>query len=761
MKIALITNELAPYRTPVFSRLAATPGIELHIFTCIEREPNRFWTYPPMNCGTTILKERMYTFRRRYIHSNFDVVSGLARFGPDVVVTDGFNPTHLYAFCYAQRHNLPHVAMTDGTDMSEKTLTFMHRVVRRFVFSRSQAFVSASHGGMRLHLGYGVPKEKCFTSCLCVDNESFARGAQAAAKTHDFMFCGRFEAVKNPLFALKVAVATAKRLGRKTSILFVGSGSLEDKTKAAAAACAEWVDATFFGFAAQDQLPALYGSARLFLFPSSWDPWGVVANEACASGLPVIVSPFAGAADELIQDGRNGFICELNVETWAIKAESLLCDAEEYRRQSEASRRIVRGYSFDKAAAGLAAACQYALSGRPGEIPAAVAAPRPKVLIVERQLLNYRMAFYNCLRGMLERDGIELQLLVGEGTPAEKRKKNEVSLGWSIHIPTHYLPGTSLCWQPFGRYAKDADLVIVMHENKILYNLWLMLAARPKRLAFWGHGANLQSDNPDGFKERFKRWTVKKVDWWFAYTDSSAALVAKAGFPAQRTTVVQNAVDTEEMIRLCGEVSAAQCRLKRREWGLGDGPVGLYLGSLYKEKRLDFLLAAAALIRSSLPDFQLLVVGAGPEQHTIEQAAAAHPWIHYLGPLQGNRKAEALVLADVLMNPGLVGLGILDSFASGTPMFTTDCGLHSPEISYLAPGHNGVMTNDDVHDYAAAIVATLRDARYLESLGQAALASASQYTVENMAARIRSGILACLDAPRFGKHRKFTEKGLA
>lgn len=369
---------------------------------------------------------------------------------------------------------------------------------------------------------------------------------------------------------------------------------------------------------------------------------------------------------------------------------------------------------------------------------------RPKVLIVERQLLEYRLAFYEDLRHVLTTEGIELQLLIGDGTPDEAKKKNEIHIDWAIRIPTHYLFGTSLCWQPFGQYAKDADLVIVMHENKILYNLWLMSFGRPKRLAFWGHGCNMQSGHPNGLKERFKRWTINKVDWWFAYTKSSASVVAKAGFPSRRTTVVENAVDTKTLARLCGEISPDDCQKKREELALGSGPIALYLGSLYREKRLDFLLDAAFKIRQRIPDFQLLVAGAGPEQEQIELAARHYPWIHYLGPVKAREKAVALVLADVILNPGLVGLGILDSFASGTPMFTTDCGLHSPEISYLTSGKNGVMTSDDVDVYADTVGKTLGQPDTLSSLSKGARMSAPHYTISNMVDLTRNGIRSCL-----------------
>jgi glycosyltransferase involved in cell wall biosynthesis len=746
LKIAIVTNLIAPYRAPIYSQIARRFGVHLHVFLCADREPNRQWDLPPLDFDFTVLQGRYSTLNDRYVHNNLDVFDKLRIFSPDVIVTDGFNPTHLYAFFYALARNIPHVSMTDGTLESEKHLSFMHRGVRRFVYSKSKAFISASRGGETLFEHYGVTSDRCFTSCLCIDNEKFRIDHQAQKKQFDFIFCGRLESVKNPLFAIEVCVQLAKRLHRKVRILFVGSGDLEEEVKAAAKLFPGLIEAEFYGFAAQDQLPELYQSARLFLFPSLWDPWGVVANEACAAGLPVIVSPLAGVANELVRDGENGFICELDVKLWADKAEYLLTHPESYRIFSERSRSLVSQYNFENAAVGLVAAAQFAMSPAARKPMKNPIKSKPRVVIVERQLLQYRVGFYNRLRARLQEEGIELQLLIGTGTPEEEKKMDQVVLDWAIQIPTRYLFGSKLCWQPFGAYARDADLVIVMHENKIIYNLWLLSFGRPKRLAFWGHGKNMQSDKPDGWKERFKRWTVNKVDWWFAYTESSAELVTQAGFPRECTTVVENAIDTEEMTAFCKQVTSAVCQRKRDELKLGDGPIALYLGSLYKEKRLDFLLNAAYRIREQIPNFQLLVVGAGPDQVVIENAAAEHSWIHYLGPLQDKNKAVALVLADVMLNPGLVGLGILDSFASGTPMFTTDCGLHSPEISYMTPGKNGIITRDDVNDYADTVVSVLKQPEAIARLSNGALLSAPRYTVENMAERILNGICSCLSA---------------
>ena len=59
------------------------------------------------------------------------------------------------------------------------------------------------------------------------------------------------------------------------------------------------------GFKAYDELPVYYALANAFVHASTTEQWGLVVNEAIASGLPVIVSNRCGCAPELVNG--NGF----------------------------------------------------------------------------------------------------------------------------------------------------------------------------------------------------------------------------------------------------------------------------------------------------------------------------------------------------------------------------------------------------------------------------------------------------------------------
>ena len=370
-----------------------------------------------------------------------------------------------------------------------------------------------------------------------------------------------------------------------------------------------------------------------------------------------------------------------------------------------------------------------------------------KVLIVQRRMTHYREPLFEALRQELAARDIDLLVAYGAGTQEESKKKDGGALAWARPLPTRYALGGRLCWQPFEIPA-DVDLVVVTLENKLIFNLLVQFGPRSCRLALWGHGGNLQG-NPSSLRERFKRFVARRADWWFGYTDVSVPLIVRSSFAAERITVLNNTVDTTEMAAMRARVDEVRTERLRAELGLAGAQVGIYVGSLYAEKRIDLLLDAALAIRQRLPGFELLIVGGGPLAEDVVHFCGEHPWAKYLGVRKGQDKVDAMALARVTLNPGLVGLGILDTFVCGVPMVTTDCGLHSPEIAYLANDENGMMTANDPAAYVEAVCRVLIDDALHARLVSGCAHSAARYSLDNMVSRFADGIEQCLAAPRY------------
>lgn len=364
LRLAMVTNIPAPYRLPVYEILAKDPGLNFCAFFCSGREPDREWDLQQTGVKQVYFKEKFLTYKNRFIHINPDAWACLSRFKPDVVVTTGFNPTFLVAYLYAKVHRIKHVAMTDGTLYTESfLLSAVHRWVRRWVYAGTEAFIGASEGSFQLYEQYGIARQRMFQSHLCANNDAFFVSAPDSRR-FDFVFSARFVPGKNPLFAMEVAEAVAKRLGRRTSLLMLGSGELAHALEGKAREMQEWLDVEFAGFVKQAELPALYASARIFLFPTQIDTWGVVANEACAAGVPVLVTPMAGVAGDLVVDGVNGRVLPLELEAWCEAACDLLQDEVKRQAWADASVSAVRRFSYLNAAVGIADAVRFAMGER-------------------------------------------------------------------------------------------------------------------------------------------------------------------------------------------------------------------------------------------------------------------------------------------------------------------------------------------------------------------------------------------------------------
>ena len=372
-----------------------------------------------------------------------------------------------------------------------------------------------------------------------------------------------------------------------------------------------------------------------------------------------------------------------------------------------------------------------------------------RVVICQHRLLHYRLGLFDRLRTACAKLGVDLHLVHGQASRREAFKKDEGFLPWAHKMQNHFweVGARDLVWQPFPADLRDADLVVVMQENRILSNYPLLLGRlwSPRRVAYWGHGVNFQSDAPSGLREKWKQMMLQRVDWWFAYTETTAEIVRRAGYPQERITCLDNAIDNEAFERDLASVTDAQLQTMRVEINAPEGaPVGLFCGSLYSDKRLDYMIEAADRIHAALPAFRLVVIGDGPGAGEIRAAAETRPWLKWLGVRKGQEKAAWFRLADVVINPGAVGLHVLDSFCSGTPMMTTAESRHGPEVAYLQDGVNGLVVHGGSDNYADAVIALFNDRSRLEAIKQAALRDARHYTLDNMVERFADGIERCV-----------------
>jgi glycosyltransferase involved in cell wall biosynthesis len=277
-----------------------------------------------------------------------------------------------------------------------------------------------------------------------------------------------------------------------------------------------------------------------------------------------------------------------------------------------------------------------------------------------------------------------------------------------------------------------------------VFHLWSAIGLR--KFALWGHGRNVQVHDTNPMAEFLKKRLLGCCDWWFAYTTETKAYLEAAGVPGSKITPVQNAANDMALIEAADRITPEQVEQARRRLGIRGRNIALFIGSLYPEKRLPFLIEAARQLRGRVDDFELLVVGAGPEEPLVREACASSPFIHFVGPATGGEKLVYFRLAKLVLMPGLVGLASADAINFGVPLVTIQLPYHSPEIAYVKDGVNGAILAETTSpaEYANAVAAYLRDDPARDRLRAGCLQERYRYTAEVMAHRFATGVRQCL-----------------
>jgi glycosyltransferase involved in cell wall biosynthesis len=372
---------------------------------------------------------------------------------------------------------------------------------------------------------------------------------------------------------------------------------------------------------------------------------------------------------------------------------------------------------------------------------------RPVVALVQRVLPHYRIPFFSGLHRRLAESGISLRLIYGQEYPDTVPRTVECPEEWCRRISNRYMrfAGTELVWQPCLAEIEDADLVVVEQANRLAANVPILLGRRKRRrrVAYFGHGRN--GNRAAGLPGKLStRLFLPRVDWWFAYTGLSAVQVEATGFPPDRITTVNNTIDTESFRESLASVSEGDMAAIADGLCIRGENIVLFCGGLDGAKRLDFLLQACLELRRRIPDFHAIIIGDGPSGRPARTAAASHPWIHFTGALFGAARAPYFRMAGALLMPGPVGLAIVDSFAATTPVITTDIPWHGPEIAYLEPGVNGIMTSDSLSGYVDAVAGFLKSEELRNRLAHGCRESARRYTMSAMVERFATGVEQCL-----------------
>ena len=172
----------------------------------------------------------------------------------------------------------------------------------------------------------------------------------------DFLIVARLIEKKNLGFALRAYAEWTLTAAHPRKLRIIGYGHLEPALRALAGELGIADRVVFMGVAESAQVCQAMRNALCLILPSTEEQFGFVVIEALALGLPVLVSANAGAVDELIDNGVNGWIIDPYRPEALIAAMALL-DRDEtvWTRTSEAANATAERGDVRHFVAGVAA----------------------------------------------------------------------------------------------------------------------------------------------------------------------------------------------------------------------------------------------------------------------------------------------------------------------------------------------------------------------------------------------------------------------
>lgn len=380
-RLAVLTSHPIQYQAPLFRALAARPELDLHVYFC-----SRWGAEPYQDPGfqirlswdTPLLQGYRYTFLRNlsfcprsagFLRTvNPGIGASILQSKFDALLIHGWAlTTNWLAWAIAAARCVPLLLRGETNGLAEPAgvKRTAKRIALKAFFSQVAGFLAIGTNNANFYKSYGVREERIFWTPYAVDNDFFMeRGRRLAGQKrflHEkegilpdlpvILFCGKLIEQKRPFDLLKAFASLEGYL--KASLIFVGDGPLRAEMEHFIADH-RLANVHFLGFRNQTELAACYAMADVLVLPSSFEPWGLVLNEAMCFGLPVITSDQVGAAADLVRHGANGFIYPVgDVQTLASCLRRMVEDDQACRVMGQNSLTIISKWGLEESVQGV------------------------------------------------------------------------------------------------------------------------------------------------------------------------------------------------------------------------------------------------------------------------------------------------------------------------------------------------------------------------------------------------------------------------
>lgn len=351
MRVLYLTNVPAPYRVSFFNEWGQYCDLTVLFEKRTSDERDKSWSnYTFENFKGIFLKGKAINTDTAIC---FEVIKYIKSEKYDKIICDNFSsPTGIIAIEYMRLLGRRFYLESDG-GFPKGGKGFKEKF-KKHIISGAEGYFSTANELDKYYLQYGAKSERIFrypfTSLkkkdivldIVIKGEKLeVRKKLNICEEKIVLAVGQFIHRKG----FDLLIKAAAELPRNIGFYFVGGEPT-----------AEYIELKnnfglnnvhFIGFKSKKDLAEYYKASDLFVLPTREDIWGLVINEAMANGLPVITTNRCVAGLELVKDGENGYIIDVDdIEALSDKIKTILFDVD-ITAFSKRSLEIVNEYTIE------------------------------------------------------------------------------------------------------------------------------------------------------------------------------------------------------------------------------------------------------------------------------------------------------------------------------------------------------------------------------------------------------------------------------
>jgi glycosyltransferase involved in cell wall biosynthesis len=200
----------------------------------------------------------------------------------------------------ARLRGIPTIGFYESTLFTRSQTTGPVARAREYFFQHVDAIVTPGTAATLALEQMGIPSQKIYQGFNPVDVELFNAAAvqhcRDARNGHRYVFVGQLVPRKNPLALLE---AFAKVAESDDELWMLGTGELAGSLAARSAQLGVAGQVSLKGHVPYGEVPGLLADCDTLVLPSNVEVWGLVVNEALATGLTAIVNERCGVAEDV------------------------------------------------------------------------------------------------------------------------------------------------------------------------------------------------------------------------------------------------------------------------------------------------------------------------------------------------------------------------------------------------------------------------------------------------------------------------------